>query len=318
MANKWYRQRSVKVALWLAAVVLLVLLLRTFAFTTAYIPSSGMENSLLPGDRILVNKWSYGLRLPFSSGREETRWGFRQGERGEIALFHHPAETPSIPLTERPLYIGRLVGLPGDTLLVDSLFNLHQPAWLAPDCQQLYTYPPAKEPQMKRLLASQQLTRNRLLASDTARHIRSFSRYEYYLLEQASANCNEWLQPLSRVESDSLLRPLVVPKRGVSVEVTPWNITLLRNTLVLHEQRQATIEKGELLIDGKPVKRCTFTQDYYWVGTNNPINLSDSRLFGFVPHSHLIGRATRIWFSQQPGQGVFKGYRWNRVNMKVF
>ena len=70
MANKWYRQRGVKVALWLAAVVLLVLLLRTFAFTTAYIPSSGMENSLLPGDRILVNKWSYGLRLPFSSGRD--------------------------------------------------------------------------------------------------------------------------------------------------------------------------------------------------------------------------------------------------------
>lgn len=53
---------------WLRAAgltVLTVWLVRTLLVTTCVIPSSGMENSLYQGERILVNKWSYGLRLPF-------------------------------------------------------------------------------------------------------------------------------------------------------------------------------------------------------------------------------------------------------------
>ena len=44
----------------------LVLLVKTFAFTSCTIPSTGMENSLYQGERVLVNKWSYGFRVPFS------------------------------------------------------------------------------------------------------------------------------------------------------------------------------------------------------------------------------------------------------------
>ena len=45
--------------------VVLVLLIKTFAFTSCTIPSTGMENSLYQGERVLVNKWSYGFRVPF-------------------------------------------------------------------------------------------------------------------------------------------------------------------------------------------------------------------------------------------------------------
>lgn len=50
-----------------AGAIAVVLLLRGFAFTSCLIPSTGMENSLFQGERILVNKWSYGLRLPLMS-----------------------------------------------------------------------------------------------------------------------------------------------------------------------------------------------------------------------------------------------------------
>lgn len=302
---------------WGLGVGAVVLVLRSGVATSCYIPSSGMEQSLLPGDRILVSRWSYGLNLPFCMGNVEHRWGYDLGQRGDIALFHHPADSPERPIAQRPLFIGRLVGLPGDTLLVDSLFNLHAAQQLSPDCQQLYAYPPGCERQMDSLLRRSQLTRNRLLAADSVRHLRSFSRYELYLLQQAATDSINWLRPLDEVDHDSLLLPLVVPRKGARVKVTPWNITLLRNTLVLHEHRRATIERGELCVEGIPVSACTFTQDYYWVCTNNPVNLSDSRLFGFVPHSHLVGRATNIWFSQQPGHGLFGGYRWNRVGLPV-
>ena len=42
-----------------------------------------------------------------------------------------------------------------------------------------------------------------------------------------------------------------------------------------------------------------FRKDYYWMASNNPVNLSDSRLFGLVPHDHLVGRASYIWYSHR-------------------
>ena len=95
------------------------------------------------------------------------------------------------------------------------------------------------------------------------------------------------------------------------------NKTLLRNTLVLHEKKQAEIKNDTLYVEGKPVQHCHFTKDYYWVGANNAINLSDSRLFGFVPEDHIIGKASIIWFSKEKGTGPFSGYRWGRIWKRV-
>jgi signal peptidase I len=65
---------------------------------------------------------------------------------------------------------------------------------------------------------------------------------------------------------------------------------LLRNTLVLHEGKQAEIRNDTLYIEGRPSQHCYFTKDYYWMASNNSVNLSDSRLFGFVPQDHVIGK----------------------------
>ena len=95
------------------------------------------------------------------------------------------------------------------------------------------------------------------------------------------------------------------------------NITLLRNTLVLHEGKQAEIKNDTLYVDEKPTQHCYFTKDYYWMGANNSVNLSDSRLFGFVPQDHIIGKASLIWFSKEKGTGILDGYRWNRYFQSV-
>lgn len=51
------------------------------------------------------------------------------------------------------------------------------------------------------------------------------------------------------------------------------------------------------------MQHCYFTKDYYWVSANNSINLSDSRLFGFVPKDHIIGKASLIWFPRRATPG---------------
>ena len=299
-----------------AGAIAVVLLLRGFAFTSCLIPSTGMENSLFQGERILVNKWSYGLRVPLMSLFSYHRWCERSVRQQDVVVFNNPAAIGQPTIDRREIYISRCIGTPGDTLLVDSLFSVSSPeAQLNPDKKRLYTYPAAKEKLITSLMQTLSITNDGLMGSNDSTHVRSFSRYEYYLLEQAISDQN-WIQPLTE-KSEKELKPLIVPGKGKALRVYPWNITLLRNTLVMHEGKQAEIKNDTLYIDGKPTQHCFFTKDYYWMASNNSVNLSDSRLFGFVPQDHIIGKASLIWFSKEKGTGIFDGYRWNRFFQSV-
>ena len=299
-----------------AGAIAVVLLLRGFAFTSCLIPSTGMENSLFQGERILVNKWSYGLRVPLMSLFSYHRWCERTVRQHDGVVFNNPAAIGQPTIDRREIYISRCIGTPGDTLLVDSLFSVSSPeAQLNPDKKRLYTYPAAKEQLVTSLMQTLSITNDGLMGSNDSTHVRSFSRYEYYLLEQAISDQN-WIQPLTE-KSEKELKPLIVPGKGKALRVYPWNITLLRNTLVMHEGKQAEIKNDTLYIDGKPTQHCFFTKDYYWMASNNSVNLSDSRLFGFVPQDHIIGKASLIWFSKEKGTGIFDGYRWNRFFQSV-
>ena len=299
-----------------AGAIAVVLLLRGFAFTSCLIPSTGMENSLFQGERILVNKWSYGLRVPLMSLFSYHRWCERSVRQQDVVVFNNPAAIGQPTIDRREIYISRCIGTPGDTLLVDSLFSVSSPeAQFNPDKKRLYTYPAAKEKLITSLMQTLSITNDGLMGSNDSTHVRSFSRYEYYLLEQAISDQN-WIQPLTE-KSEKELKPLIVPGKGKALRVYPWNITLLRNTLVMHEGKQAEIKNDTLYIDGKPTQHCFFTKDYYWMASNNSVNLSDSRLFGFVPQDHIIGKASLIWFSKEKGTGIFDGYRWNRFFQSV-
>ena len=293
-----------------------VLLLRGCAFTSCLIPSTGMENSIFQGERILVNKWSYGLRLPMMSFLSYHRWGERPVKRQDIVVFNNPARIQQPVIDRREVYISRCIGVPGDTLLVDSLFFASSAeTGFNPDKKRLYAYPAGKEMTVDSLIQALAIADDGLMGSDDSTHVRSFSRYEYYLLEQALP-APSWIQPLSP-STQRPLQPLVVPGKGSAIEVHPWNITLLRNTLVMHEGRQAEIKNDTLYVDGQSVTKGYFTKDYYWMGSNNTINLSDSRLFGFVPQDHIIGKAWIIWFSKEKGSDCLEGYRWNRFFQRV-
>lgn len=308
--------RKFKWILAFAGAIVIVLLLRGFAFTSCLIPSTGMENSLFQGERILVNKWSYGLRLPLMSAFSYHRWRERPVQKRDIVVFNNPAGIQQPTIDRREIYISRCIGTPGDTLLVDSLFSVSSPeAQFSPDKKRLYTYPASKENLITSLIRTLSITNDGLMGSDDSTHVRSFSRYEYYLLEQAIGDRN-WIRPLTE-KQDKELKPLIVPSKGKALRVYPWNITLLRNTLVMHEGKQAEIKNDTLYIDGKPTQHCFFTKDYYWMASNNSVNLSDSRLFGFVPQDHMIGKASLIWFSKEKGTGILDGYRWNRFFQSV-
>ncbi len=308
-----------KILKWMSIIVgaiAIAVLLRGFGFTSYLIPSEGMENSLFCGDRVLVNKWSYGLRTPMMRWFGYHRWNSQVAGRGDIIVFNNPADLASPYVDCREIYISRCTGIPGDTLWVDSLFSLiPSENRINPDHKQLYSYPREYENQMDSLFTVLSIVDNGLMGQDSIHNVRSFSQYEYYLLEQALDTAN-WIRQQS-TDMSSHARPLIIPGKGQPVRVYPWNIVLLRNMLMLHEGKQAEIVGDTLFVEGEPVQECIFNKDYYWMVSDNSVNLSDSRLFGFVPHDHLIGKAIFIWLSKEPDTSLLKGYRWNRFFQSV-
>ncbi len=87
-------------------VLLIVLVFRSFLFEPFKIPSGSMIPTLLIGDFIVVNKFSYGLRLPVLNNKVLE---ISDPKRGDVVVFRFP-DDPAVN------YIKRVVGLPGDSI----------------------------------------------------------------------------------------------------------------------------------------------------------------------------------------------------------
>ena len=84
--------------------VILALFIRTFVVQAFKIPSGSMEPTLLVGDHILVNKFIYGVKVPFTRA---TLIPLKKPQRGDVIVFIYPVEPDKD-------FIKRVIGLPGD------------------------------------------------------------------------------------------------------------------------------------------------------------------------------------------------------------
>ena len=89
----------------LTPVLALVFVIRSFLYEPFQIPSASMEDTLLTGDFILVNKFTYGIRLPILRTKV---LGINEPERGDVMVFFPP--------NDDRYFIKRVVGLPGDRI----------------------------------------------------------------------------------------------------------------------------------------------------------------------------------------------------------
>lgn len=300
----------------LLAAALGVMLVRLIAFTSCTIPSEGMENTLYRGDRVIVSKWSYGFRIPLASLFGLHRWGDAPVRRGDIVLFNNPSPRSSGKVIDfRETFISRCTGLPGDTLLLDEERLPVCSKAVSPHGKLLYTYPDTMENRIVAAIRVCRLPDNELVGYRDGSYLRCFSRYEAYLIRQ-EIGAEVPFRPLQD-EAGRELHPYVVPGKGISVRVYPWNAALLCHAINRHEGHKAALRGDTLQVDGHPVASYTFTQDYHWMTSDNPLSPCDSRRFGFVPKSHLIGRAVWIWFSKDTEGTWWQGFRPQRFFRRV-
>ena len=109
--------------------------------------------------------------------------------------------------------------------------------------------------------------------------------------------------------------PLYIPKAGDKIDLNIKTLPLYKKIITDYEFNDLKVIDEDILINGIKENEYVFKQDYYWMMGDNRYNSEDSRVWGFVPFDHVLGRPVFIWMSIE---GLFNGienwnFRWDRV-----
>ena len=95
-----------------------------------------------------------------------------------------------------------------------------------------------------------------------------------------------------------------IPYAGKIVDFTKENIAWYRRIITAYEGHTLEERKDGIYIDGKKTTTYTVAMNYYWLMGDNRYNSADSRIWGFVPEDHVVGKASMVWFSKSPNYGI--------------
>jgi len=106
--------------------------------------------------------------------------------------------------------------------------------------------------------------------------------------------------------------PIYIPKSGARVALDTKSLPLYRRIIQVYEGHTLRQEGDNIYIDGKLSDSYTFQQDYYWMMGDNRHNSEDSRFWGYVPATHIVGKPLFIWMSFLEGNPT-TGINWGRI-----
>lgn len=299
-----------------------------------------MEKGLLTGDFMLINKLSYGprlpktlLSLPFVNQRFYLTWielpylrlfGSPDVERNDVVVFNYPQET-EYPVDHRSYFVKRCVALPGDSLRIENgiVYVNHQAA--DKDGMLQYNYHIKSD----RLLDSAFIAHYQLNEGGKISDNNDYS----FTLTSALADTLKSRTYITSIEKntekkemwDEFVFPynnhykwnvdnygtLRIPAEGDTVHLDSLNLCFFERIITLYEGNTLDIKHDSVFINNEYTSTYVIQQNYYFMMGDNRHNSQDSRHWGFVPEDHIIGKATRLIYSTD--KIYHTGIRWDRI-----
>ncbi len=236
------------------------------------------------------------------------------------------------PVDKRENYIKRCIAIPGDSLKISmgQVFVNGKPQKEIPGIQYKYLINTNGASINDKLLEKLDISRSEIeesgshfLLSLTAEQagkldgLKFIQSKDRFILPAENSDQELFPQdPKFKWNVDNF-GPLWIPKKGVTISLTPANLPLYRRIIDVYEENDLQ-EKGDVIyINGSLATTYTFKMDYYWMMGDNRYNSADSRYWGFVPEDHIVGKASIVWLSLAENKSLFSRIRWNRFFMSV-
>ena len=317
------KKKTRRIIRWSLIILAACLFSRVFLFQTLKVQDFHMASTLLPGDRIVVNKFLAGYRLPVSIlGLPGPRMPYadwfripylrlpaiQKLERQQIIIFNTPSGADD-PLDRKKLMVSRLVGFPGDTVLVwnKQLYTNRKEVPLTESLRFEYRVMMKKDKPDDRFLKEYWIEKPRLvndigiyhfdLSPEAARYLENSDQVESVVATKLFVgDSKEGYYPQSSffLWNRDQFGPLIVPAKGATAKMEIKTVDLYRDIITLHEGHELVVDFRGVKIDGLPVSEYTFEKDYFFVLDDNRDNPQDSRRIGFISKDHILGVSSRI------------------------
>jgi len=248
----------------LVLVAIIALIIKAFAFDAFKIPSASMENTLLPGDFIIANKFAYEFSTPHEIPFLNVPIPYKnlidvsKPKVKDIVVFQFPRGFENDSLRNNSKYIKRIVAGPHDTLkIVDGEIFVNGRIIVLPSTIKI-----SKE------------------------------------RERSGWVIDDKIYPPGAKWNKYNYGPIVIPGKGDTIKISPENFEKWQSIIVMDFGERALIPEGTIItLAGKAISEYVLKQDHYFViGDNSEVSM-DSRYFGFITDNMIIGKAMFIYWS---------------------
>ncbi len=277
-------------------VVTAFLVLNSMVLAAFQVPTGSMENEIMAGDFLFVNKFIYGgstprtipltnIRIPWFRVTDVLpflKW--RDVQRDDVIVFEFPGERDKVTSEEFMFYLKRCIALHGDTVqIVNRVVHINGEAIPFP----------------------------RNVKFNSARII-------------PPGVPDSRIFPVGEPFNEDNWGPMVVPSKGDVIPLSPLNIIKWK-TFIEREGHKVQVDNGgRIMIDGQVVQRYTVQRDYLFGLGDNRDNSLDCRFWGFIPKESVVGSPVIVYWSWNPDLSLFTSpvaklasIRFNRIGSLI-
>lgn len=322
-------------------ILIIIIITKLFVLDIYKIPSVSMENTLFPEDIILVDKLKYGARTPRSPFEipwvnlvlyfnenakkriKEDRWaykritGLEKIKQGDVFVFNSVSN-------KNDILVKRCVALAGDTLNIkNAKVYTNNKLYLSPDFEKNnYKFKITNNiyDEINSLVLKNYISIDNRIKLGEA----NLSKFD--LEELKKKNCIDSITiqidtfniskklffNLSKKWTLDNMGPFVVPKKGMKIVLNPETFSLYEDAMKNSENYFIKEIDGVYYVNNNKINTYTFKQDYFFMMGDNRKYSLDSRFWGFIPESNIIGKVQCVLFSNYQSN-----FQWNRLFKSV-